>query len=57
MGKETVAHIYTMEYYSAIKRNAFESVLVRCMNTESIIQSEVTQKEKKTNRLTHTYGI
>ena len=42
-----------MEYYSAIKRNAFESVLVRCMNTESIIQSEVTQKEKKTNILTH----
>ena len=54
MGEETVAHIYTMEYYSAIKRNAFESVLVRCMNTESIIQSEVTQKEKKTNILTHT---
>ena len=44
MGEETVAHIYTMEYYSAIKRNAIESVLVRCMNTESIIQSEVTQK-------------
>ena len=57
MGEETVAHIYTIEYYSAIKRNAFESVLVRCMNTESIIQSEVTQKEKKTNILTHTYGI
>ena len=35
-----------MEYYSAIKRNAFESVLVRWMNLELIIQSEVSQKEK-----------
>ena len=39
-------YIYTMEYYSAIKRNAFESVLVRWMNLELIIQSEVSQKEK-----------
>ena len=39
--------IYTMEYYSAIKRNAFELVLVRWMNLEPIIQSEVSQKEKK----------
>ena len=37
---------YTMEYYSAIKRNAFESVLMRWMKTEPIIQSEVSQKEK-----------
>ena len=35
-----------MEYYSAIKRNAFESVLMRWMNLKSIIQSEVSQKEK-----------
>ena len=35
-------HIYTMEYYSAIKRNAFESVLMRWMNLEPIIQSEVS---------------
>ena len=41
-----VWYIYTMEYYSAIKRNVFESVLVRRMNLESIIQSEVSQKEK-----------
>ena len=34
-------YIYTMEYYSAIKRNAFESVLMRWTNLESIIQSEV----------------
>ena len=35
-----------MEYYSAIKRNAFEAVLMRWMNLEPIIQSEVSQKEK-----------
>ena len=39
-------YIYTMEYYLAIKRNAFESGLMRWMNLESIIQSEVSQKEK-----------
>ena len=39
-------YIYTMEYYSAIKRNAFESVLMRWMNLEPIIQSEVSQKKK-----------
>ena len=39
-------YIYTMEYYSAIKRNAFQSVLTRWMNLEPIIQSEVSQKEK-----------
>jgi len=38
--------IYTMEYYSAIKRNAFESVLMRWMNLEPVIQREVSQKEK-----------
>ena len=40
-------HIHTMEYYSAIKRNAFVSVLMRWMNLESIKQSEVSQKEKQ----------
>ena len=39
-------YIYTMEYYSAIKRNTFESVLMRWMNLEPVIQSEVSQKEK-----------
>ena len=39
-------YIYTMEYYSAIKRNALESVLMRRMNLEPIIQSEVSQKER-----------
>ena len=41
-----MVYIYTMEYYSAIKRNTFESVLMRWMNLESIIQSEVGQKVK-----------
>ena len=39
-------YIYAMEYYSAVKRNAFQSVLLRWMNLEPIIQSEVSQKEK-----------
>ena len=39
-------YIYTMEYYSAIKGTAFESVLMRWMNLEPIIQSELSQKEK-----------
>ena len=38
-------YIYTMEYYSAIKRNAFESVLIRWMNLEPIIQSEVRKRK------------
>ena len=39
-------HIYTMKYYSAIKRNRIELLLVRWMDLESVIQSEVSQKEK-----------
>ena len=51
-------YIYTMEYYSAIKRNALESVLMRWMNLEPIMQSEVNQKEKdKYPILMHIYGI
>ena len=51
-------YIYTMEYYSAIKKNAFESVLMRWLKLESIIQSEVSQKEKdKYHILTPIYGI
>ena len=51
-------YIYTMEYYSAIKRNTFESVLMRWMNLEPIIQSEVNQKEKaKYHILMQIYGI
>ena len=44
-------YIYTMEYYSAIKRNAFESVAKRWTNLEPIIQSEVSQKEKDKYRI------
>ena len=51
-------HIYTMEYYSAIKRNTLELVLMNWMNLEPIIQSEVSQKEKdKYSILTYIYGI
>ena len=39
-------HIYTMEYYSAIKRNEIELFVVKWMDLESVIQSEVSQKEK-----------
>ena len=51
-------YIYTMEYYSAIKRNAFESVLMRWIKLEPIILSEVSQKEKdKYCILMHIYRI
>ena len=46
-----LCYIYTMEYYSAIKKNTFESVLMRWMKLEPIILSEVSQKEK------HQYSI
>ena len=58
-------YIYTMEYYSAVKKNTFESVLMRWMKLvlmrwmklEPIIQSEVSQKEKhRYSILTHIYG-
>ena len=51
-------HIYTMEYYSAMKRNKTELFVMRWMDLESVIQSEVSQKEKnKYHMLTHIYGI
>ena len=51
-------YIYTMEYYSAIKKNTFESVLMRWIKLESIIQSEVSQKDKdQYSILTHINGI
>ena len=46
-----LGYICTIEYYSAIKKNAFEPVLMRWMKLELIIQSEVSQKEK------HQYSI
>ena len=49
-------YIYTMEYYSAIKRNEIEIFVVRWMDVESVKQSEVSQKEKNKYRmLTHIY--
>ena len=51
-------YIHTMDYYSAIKGNAFESVLIKWINLEPIIKSEVNQKEKDKYRiLTHIYKI
>ena len=53
-----VWHIDTMEYYSAIKRNKVELFVVWWMDLQSVIQSEVSQKEKNKYRmLTHIYGI
>ena len=51
-------YIYTIEYYSAIKKNTLESVLMRWMKLEPIIQSEVSQKDKhQYSILMHIYGI
>ena len=51
-------YIYTMEYYAVIKKNTFESVLMRWMKLEPIIQSEVSQKGKhQYSILTDIYGI
>ena len=50
-------HVYTVEYYSAIKRNKIELLVVRWMDLESVIQSEVSQKEKNKYRmLAHIYA-
>ena len=47
-----------MEYYSAIEKNTFESVLMTCMKLEPIIESEVSQKEKHQYSVSmHIYGI
>ena len=51
-------YIYAMDYYSAIKKNTFESALMRWMKLEPIIQSEVSQKEKhQCSILMQIYGI
>ena len=53
-----IYYIYTMEYYSAIKKITFESVLMRWMKLEPSILSEVSQKEKhQYSILMHIYGI
>ena len=51
-------YIYIMQYYSTIKKNTFESLLIRWMNLEPIIQTEVSQKEKhQYSIIMHIYGI
>ena len=56
--RERMWYIYTMGHYSAIKKNTFESVLMRWMNLESIIQREISQKEKDNYHiLKHIYRI
>ena len=52
----THTHTHTMEYYSAIKRNKFKTVVVRWMNLEPVIQNEVSQKEKNKYHILHIYG-
>ena len=50
-------YVYIMDYYSAIKRNTFESVLMRWVTLDPIIQSEVSQRDKrKYHALMHIYG-
>ena len=56
--KKKMWYIYTMEYYSAIKRNEIGSSAETCLDLESVIQSEVSQKEKnKFHILMHICGI
>ena len=57
-GTRKLWYIHTMEYYSAIKKDSFEAILMKWMKLEPIIQSEVSQKEKyQYSILTHIYGI
>ena len=55
MDKKAVWYIYTMEYYSVIKKNIFESVVMRWMKLKPIIQNEVNQKEKTTIQYTNIF--
>ena len=57
MGKEAVVHIYTMEYYSAIKKNEIMSPVATWMDLEIIILSEVSQTEKDKYHISLTCGI
>ena len=49
--KKKTWHLYTREYYSDIKSNEIELLIVRCMDLEPVIQSEVCQKEKNSYRI------
>ena len=58
LGRKTMMNLDSMEYYLAIKKNSFESILMRWMKLEPIRQNEVSQKDKDHyNILTHIYGI
>ena len=58
MGIGKLWYIYTMEYYSAIKKNTFKSVLMRWLKLEPITHSEVSQKEKhQYTILTHIWNL
>ena len=58
MDKEDMVYIYTMEYYSAIKKNEVMPFAATWVDLESVIQSEVSQKKKnKYHMLTHIYRI
>ena len=58
MDKKVVVHIHSGILLSYKKKNTFESILIRWMKLEPIIQSEVSQKEKhQYSILTHIYGI
>ena len=52
-----LSYKYTIEYYSATKRNILDSVVIRWMNLQPIIQSEISQKEKNKYILIHIYEI
>ena len=55
---QKLLYIYIVEYYSAIRRSTFESVLMRWMNQEPIIQSELSQKKKnKYHKLAHMWNL
>ena len=55
-GGRCILYIYIYEYYSAIKRNKFESVVVRWMNLESVILNEISQKEKNKHHILSPSG-
>ena len=59
MNKDNVVHIYiyTVEYYSAIKRNKIRSFVEMWMDLETVVQNEITQKERKNHMLTDICGI
>ena len=56
-GTKKLWYMYTVEYYSVMIRNVFESVLVRWMNLEPSIQTEVSQRKQKSYINTYTWNL